>query len=167
MIPAISITSMIRGGFGFAECLLAPRILALGQAATLFSWRHKWLWAVMPAYVEVWREKDACATRDMLNLQTRWSQKMDTSRRRLLAGVGGLSLGAAVSAVQPRQAIANETSTVAASEGGEELVAVAVNDALEGATRRKKKKSHEGARNYWLFCRDKGGGAALAISPVR
>src|SRR3979490_1928913 len=58
---------------------------------------------------------------------------MDTSRRRLLAGVGGLSLGAAVSAVQPRQAIANETSSVAGSEGGEELVAVAVNDALEGA----------------------------------
>jgi catalase len=58
---------------------------------------------------------------------------MDTSRRRLLAGVGGLSLGAAVSAVQPRQANANETSSVAGSEGGEELVAVAVNDALEGA----------------------------------
>jgi hypothetical protein len=75
----------------------------------------------------------ACAMRDMLNLQTRWSKKMDTSRRRLLAGVGGLSLGAAVSAVQPRQA-------VAASEGGEELVAVAVNDALEGAYGRHKEE---------------------------
>src|SRR6202023_4208970 len=66
---------------------------------------------------------------------------MDTSRRRLLAGVGGLSLGAALSAVQPRQANANETSSVAGSEGGEELVAVAVNDALEGAYGR-----HEGKR---------------------
>ena len=56
---------------------------------------------------------------------------MDTSRRRLLAGVGGLSLGAAVSAVEPRQA--NAMPSVAGSEGGEELVAVAVNDALEGA----------------------------------
>ena len=65
---------------------------------------------------------------------------MDTSRRRLLAGVGGLSLGAAVSAV-------NETSSVAASagsEGGEELVGVAVNDALEGAYGRHlgKRKNH-------------------------
>ena len=66
---------------------------------------------------------------------------MDTSRRRLLAGVGGLSLGAAVSAVQPRQANATETSSVAGSEGGEELVAVAVNDALEGAYGR-----HQGKR---------------------
>jgi len=87
----------------------------------------------MRAYVEVWCEKDACAMRDILNLQTRWGKTMDTSRRGLLAGVGGLSLGAAVSAVQPRQANANETSSVAGSEGGEELVAVAVNDALEGA----------------------------------
>ena len=71
--------------------------------------------------------------RDIFNPQTRWCKKMDTSRRRLLAGVGGLSLGAAASAVQPRQATANETSSVAGSEGGEELVAVAVNDALEGA----------------------------------
>src|SRR3984893_16490802 len=72
---------------------------------------------------------------------------MDTSRRRLLAGVGGLSLGAAVSAVQPRQANADETSSVAASkgsEGGEELVGVAVNDALEGAYGRhlEKRKNH-------------------------
>jgi hypothetical protein len=36
---------------------------------------------------------------------------MDTARRRLLAGIGGLSLGAAVSAVQPRQANASETSS--------------------------------------------------------
>ena len=55
---------------------------------------------------------------------------MDTSRRRLLAAVGGLSLGAAV---QPRQANASETSSVAGSEGGEEGVAIAVNDALQGA----------------------------------
>src|ERR1700732_5564205 len=94
----------------------------------------------MPAYVEVWCEKDACAMRDILNLKTRWSKKMDTSRRRLLAGVGGLSLGAAEGAVQPRQAIANETSSVAGSEGGEELVAVAVNDALEGESRQHKGK---------------------------
>jgi catalase len=51
---------------------------------------------------------------------------MDISRRKLLVGIGGLSLGAAVGAVQPRQANA-------ASEGGEEGVAVAVNDALQGA----------------------------------
>ena len=60
---------------------------------------------------------------------------MDTSRRRLLAGVGGLSLGAAV---QPRQASAGETSSVAGSEGGaseagEDATAIAVNDALQGA----------------------------------
>jgi catalase len=66
---------------------------------------------------------------------------MDPSRRRLLAGIGGLSLGAAVSAVEPRQANASEISSVAGSEGGEELVAVAVNDALEGAYGR-----HEGKR---------------------
>src|ERR1700730_13164526 len=87
----------------------------------------------MPGYVEVWCEKDACAMRDILNLQTRWGKKMDTSRRRLLAGVGGLSLGAAVTPVQPPQVNANEASPVAGSEGGEELVAVPVNDALEGA----------------------------------
>jgi catalase len=112
----------------------------------------------MPAYVEVWCEKDACAMRDILNLKTRWSKKMDTSRRRLLAGVGGLSLGAAVSAVQPRQANADETSSVAASEGsegGEELVGVAVNDALEGAYGRHlgKRRNHTkgfGATGYWV-----------------
>jgi catalase len=83
---------------------------------------------------------------------------MDTSRRRLLAGVGGLSLGAAVSAVQPRQASANETFSVAASggsEGGEELVGVAVNDALEGAYGRHlgKRRNHTkgfGATGYWV-----------------
>src|SRR5437588_9474463 len=80
---------------------------------------------------------------------------MDTSRRRLLAGVGGLSLGAAVSAVQPRQANANETSSVAGSEGGEELVAVAVNDALEGAYGRHKGKRRNhtkglGATGYFV-----------------
>src|SRR4030088_2733303 len=80
---------------------------------------------------------------------------MDTSRRRLLAGVGGLSLGAAVSAVQPRQAIANETSSDAGSEGGEELVAVAVNDALEGAygQHKGKRRNHTkglGAVGYFV-----------------
>jgi hypothetical protein len=30
---------------------------------------------VMPACVEVWCEKDACAMRDILNLKTRWSKK--------------------------------------------------------------------------------------------
>ncbi len=109
----------------------------------------------MPAYVEVWFEKDACAMRDILNLKTRWGKKMDTSRRRLLAGVGGLSLGAAVSAVQPRQANADETSSVAGSEGGEELVAVAVNDALEGAygQHKGKRRNHTtgfGATGYFV-----------------
>src|SRR3984957_4351788 len=93
--------------------------------------------------------------RDILNRNTRWSKKMDTSRRRLLAGVGGLSLGAAVSAVQPRQANANETSSVAGSEGGEELVAVAVNDALEGAygQHKGKRRNHTkgfGATGYFV-----------------
>jgi hypothetical protein len=64
---------------------------------------------------------------------------MFTSRRSLLAGVGGVSLGAAVNALQPRQASAGEAALPIASEGGEELVAVAVNDALEGAYGR-----HEG-----------------------
>src|SRR5246500_2999947 len=73
---------------------------------------------------------------------------MDTSRRRLLVGVGGLSLGAAVSAVQPRQALANETSSVAGSEGGEELVAVAVNDALEGAYGRHKGKRRNHTKGF-------------------
>src|SRR5258708_25316377 len=80
---------------------------------------------------------------------------MDPSRRRLLAGVGGVSLGAAVSAVQPRQANADETSSVAGSEGGEELVAVAVNDALEGAYGRHlgKRRNHAtglGATGYFV-----------------
>src|SRR6267143_3496204 len=109
----------------------------------------------MPGYVEVWCEKDACAIRDILNLQTRRGKKMDTSRRGLLAGVGGLSLGAAVSAVQPRQANANETSSVAGSGGGEELVAVAVNDALEGAygQHQGKRRNHTkgfGATGYFV-----------------
>src|SRR4030081_3062215 len=66
---------------------------------------------------------------------------MLTSRRSLLAGVGGVSLGAAVNAVRPSQASAGEAALPVASEGGEELVAVAVNDALEGAYGR-----HEGKR---------------------
>ncbi len=66
---------------------------------------------------------------------------MSTSRRSLLAGVGGVSLGAAVNALQPRQASAGEAASPVAAEGGEELVAVAVNDALEGAYGR-----HEGKR---------------------
>src|SRR5260370_7967279 len=66
---------------------------------------------------------------------------MLTSRRSLLAGVGGISLGAAANALQPRQASAGEAALPVASEGGEELVAVAVNDALEGAYGR-----HEGKR---------------------
>jgi catalase len=68
---------------------------------------------------------------------------MDTLRRRLLVGVGGLSLGAAVGTFQPRHARASEDA-VAASEGGEELVAVAVNDALEGAygTHRARRRNH-------------------------
>src|SRR5258708_17899881 len=85
---------------------------------------------VIPAISITFPDKWHCAMRDIFNPQTRWSKKMDTSRRRLLVGVGGLSLGAAVSAVQPRQALANETSSVAGTEGGEEFVAVAVNDAL-------------------------------------
>jgi catalase len=81
---------------------------------------------------------------------------MDASRRRLLAGVGGLSLGAAVSAVQPRQANAN---SVAGSEGGEELVAVAVNDALEGAYGRNpgKRRNHTtgfGATGYFVGAKE-------------
>src|ERR1700719_1087363 len=66
---------------------------------------------------------------------------MSTSRRSLLAGVGGVSLGAAVNALQPRQASAGEAALPVAAEGGEELTAVAVNDALEGAYGR-----HEGKR---------------------
>ena len=33
---------------------------------------------LMPAYVEVWCEKDACAMPDILNRNTKWSKKMDT-----------------------------------------------------------------------------------------
>src|ERR1700756_2626677 len=66
---------------------------------------------------------------------------MSTSRRSLLAGVGGVSLGAAVNALQPRQASAGEAPLPVAAEGGQELTAVAVNDALEGAYGR-----HEGKR---------------------
>ena len=66
---------------------------------------------------------------------------MSTSRRSLLAGVGGVSLGAAVNALQPRQASAGEAASPVAAEGGEELVATAVNDALEGVYGR-----HEGKR---------------------
>src|SRR3981189_359566 len=81
---------------------------------------------------------------------------MDASRRRLLAGVGGLSLGAAVSAVQPRQANAN---SVAGSEGGEELGAVAVNDALEGAygQHKGKRRNHTkgfGATGYFVGAKE-------------
>jgi len=65
---------------------------------------------------------------------------MLTSRRSLLAGVGGISLGAAVNAARPSQASAGEAPLPVASEGGEELVAVAVNDALEGAYGRHKGK---------------------------
>jgi catalase len=79
---------------------------------------------------------------------------MDTSRRRLLVGVGGLSLGTAVGAFQPRHAAASE-SAVAPSEGGEELVAAAVNDALEGAygKHRGKRRNHTkgfGAVGYFV-----------------
>src|ERR1700758_687362 len=66
---------------------------------------------------------------------------MLTSRRNLLAGVGGVSLGAAVNALKPRPASAGEIALPVAAEGGEELTAVAVNDALEGAYGR-----HEGKR---------------------
>jgi len=64
-------------------------------------------------------------------------------------------MGAAVSAVQPRQANASEPLSVAASEGGEESVAVAVNDALEGAYGRHegKRRNHTkgfGATGYWV-----------------
>src|SRR6266436_2930322 len=101
-----------------------------------------------PSFVVTVECKWHCAMRDIFNPQTRWSKKMDTSRRRLLAGVGGLSLGAAASAVQARQATAKEISSVAGSEGGEELVAVAVNDALEGAYGRHKGKRRNHAKGF-------------------
>src|SRR6266478_5721437 len=93
---------------------------------------------------------------------------MLTSRRSLLAGVGGISLGTAANALQPRQASAGEAALPVASEGGEELVAVAVNDALEGAwsARRQKTKSHEGIRCSRLLRRDQGGCRALAVGAV-
>ena len=72
---------------------------------------------------------------------------MDTSRRRLLAGIGGLSVGAAASAVQPRQANA-AASEGGASEGGEDSVAVAVNDALEGAYGRHKGKRRNHTKGF-------------------
>src|SRR5882762_10407731 len=80
---------------------------------------------------------------------------MLTSRRSLLAGVGGISLGAAANALQPHQASAGEAALPVASEGGEELVAVAVNDALEGAYGRHegKRRNHTkgfGATGYWV-----------------
>src|SRR5260370_15224838 len=96
---------------------------------------------VIPAISIIFPDKCHRAPRDILNLQTRWSKQMDTSRRRLLAGIGGLSLGAAVSTVQPRHA-------VAASEGGEEMVAVAVNDALEGAYGRHKGKRRNHTKGF-------------------
>src|SRR5258708_4641485 len=106
--------------------------------------RNQMIFAISITFPGRWH----CAMRDIFNPQTRWSKKMDTSRRRLLVGVGGLSLGAAVSAVQPRQATANETSSVAGSEGGEELVAVAVNDALEGAYGRHKGKRRNHTKGF-------------------
>src|SRR3984885_6263632 len=80
---------------------------------------------------------------------------MLTSRRGLLAGVGGISLGAAVNAVRPSQASADEAPLPVAAEGGEELVAGAVNDALEGAYGRHegKRRNHTkgfGADGYFL-----------------
>src|SRR6201997_2152380 len=73
---------------------------------------------------------------------------MSTSRRSLLAGVGGVSLGAAVNALQPRQASAGEAPLPVAAEGGEELTAVAVNDALEGAYGRHKGKRRNHTKGF-------------------
>src|SRR4030088_1664284 len=80
---------------------------------------------------------------------------MPPSRRSLLAGVGGVSLGAALNALQPRQASAGEAASPVAAEGGEELVAVAVNDALEGAygKHKGKRRNHTkglGATGYFV-----------------
>src|ERR1700692_3920651 len=66
---------------------------------------------------------------------------MLTSRRSLLAGVGGIALESRVNAARPSQASAGEAASPVAAEGGEELVAVALSDALEGAYGR-----HEGKR---------------------
>src|SRR3981189_1526090 len=84
---------------------------------------------------------------------------MLTSRRSLLAGVGGVSLGAAVNAVRPSQASAGEAPLPVASEGGEELVAVAVNDALEGAygQHKGKRRNHTkgfGATGYFVGAKE-------------
>src|SRR5258708_10434512 len=80
---------------------------------------------------------------------------MLTARRSLLAGVGGISLGAAVNAVRPSQASAGEAPLPVAAEGGAELAAVAVNDALEGAYGRHggKRRNHTkgfGAVGYFV-----------------
>jgi catalase len=80
---------------------------------------------------------------------------MHTSRRRLLAGIGGLSLGAAVSSVQSSEAIAGEASSLATSNAGEEGLAIAVNDALEGAygLNKGKRRNHTkglGATGYFV-----------------
>ena len=94
---------------------------------------------------------------------------MFTSRRSLLAGVGGVSLGAAANALQPRQASAGEAALQVASEGGEELVAVAVNDALEGAYGRHegKRRNHTkglGAVGYFVGTNNRVGKEALRPS---
>src|ERR1700741_4103644 len=73
---------------------------------------------------------------------------MFTSRRSLLAGVGGVSLGAAVDALQPRPARAGEAPLPVAAEGGEELVAVAGNDALEGAYGRHERKRRNHRKGF-------------------
>src|SRR5246500_472315 len=73
---------------------------------------------------------------------------MYTTRRSLLAGVGGISLGVAVNAVRPSQASAGEAPLPVAAEGGEELVAVAVNDALEGAYGRHKGKRRNHTKGF-------------------
>ena len=49
---------------------IAATRLALGQPCYVpitsrSTFLTEWPWAVMPAYVEVWCEKDACAMRDI------------------------------------------------------------------------------------------------------
>jgi catalase len=73
---------------------------------------------------------------------------MFTSRRSLLAGVGGVSLGSVVNALQPRQASSGEAALPVASEGGEELVAAAANDALEGAYGQHKGKRRNHTKGF-------------------
>jgi catalase len=75
-------------------------------------------------------------------------QTMFTSRRRLLAGVGGVSLVAIMDAVRLRQASASEAILPVPSEGGQELTAVAVNDALEGAYGRHKNKRRNHTKGF-------------------